>query len=162
MAGGNQALGCALIGGGVLITILIGGVLVGIGELNTPPQSNDAQSAARASSATPSVASGGDASDPNTMDLATSETLAKENFSSMLKDPESARYTNVRAHQISQDGKSLYVFCGSVNAKNGFGGYDGAERFVATPVVSTLESSASDFDAAWTQMCSGPGQEVWF
>jgi hypothetical protein len=45
---------------------------------------------------------------------------------SVLKDPDSARFADLHP------GKSDAV-CGTVNARNGFGGYTGARAFVWTP-----------------------------
>lgn len=47
-----------------------------------------------------------------------------------LKDPESARFQNVRRKiLVGNDGVSRDVVCGQVNAKNGFGGYAGNDWF---------------------------------
>jgi hypothetical protein len=47
---------------------------------------------------------------------------AKEAVTAKLKDPSSAQFRNV------QD-KGSGLVCGEVNAKNGFGGYGGFEKF---------------------------------
>lgn len=45
-----------------------------------------------------------------------------------LKDPESARFSNITAGR-SADG---FTVCGQVNAKNSYGGYTGPARFYGT------------------------------
>jgi hypothetical protein len=45
-----------------------------------------------------------------------------------LKDPGSAEFADM---QMYRQGQTLFTLCGSVNAKNGFGGYVGYTRFVA-------------------------------
>lgn len=57
------------------------------------------------------------------------QTLAQAKMRAALRDPESARFgsaTHVRA--VCNEGAHDIV-CGSVNAKNGFGGYTGAQGF---------------------------------
>lgn len=56
--------------------------------------------------------------------------VAKEVVAAKLRDPQSAQFTEVRT--TAQPGSSGLV-CGFVNAKNGFGGYVGAQRFIALP-----------------------------
>jgi len=50
----------------------------------------------------------------------------QEGVKAALKDPESARFGNIKAGQRSNGD---VVVCGWVNAKNGFGGYSGMEPF---------------------------------
>lgn len=54
-----------------------------------------------------------------------------------LKDPESARYTNV---QIVTGDDGVLTVCGSVNSKNSYGGYAGASRFMG--ILSPENKSA--------------------
>lgn len=97
------------------------------------------------------------------IDLATSQTLSKETLLGILRDPNSADFRNVVAHEKTIDGKRMFVFCGELNSKNGFGGFTGYERFIATPVLSTMESASSDFDQSWEFFCKGAGQgPIWF
>lgn len=49
---------------------------------------------------------------------------AQELVAKQLKDPESARFNDVKS-----EGNGL-ITCGSVNAKNGFGAYAGATQFM--------------------------------
>jgi hypothetical protein len=70
---------------------------------------------------------------------------------------------NVYAYRYSSDGKTFYFFCGTMNSKNSFGGYGDDERFIASPFLSTLESTATDFDEAWAKFCTGQGHgPIWF
>lgn len=62
-----------------------------------------------------------------------------------LRDPESAQFVHI------VPGK-----CGYVNARNGFGGYAGNERFIISSLGLSLESAASDrgaFDRLWSDEC---------
>lgn len=69
-----------------------------------------------------------------------------------LKDPESARFSE---HRLGRNNAS----CGVVNAKNAFGGYVGARRYVVVTAVSTwvyIDDGAdrSLFESAWEKHCS--------
>jgi len=67
--------------------------------------------------------------------------LALKNF---LKDPDSAEIRN-------QSGN-----CGEVNSKNGFGGYTGFKRFIASSAIVAVEGENMDtdeFQKAWEQVC---------
>jgi|GEM_PF-5437741 len=89
-----------------------------------------------------------------------SSVVAKMKLRSILKDADSAKYQNVEGYPfITNDGTTLYYFCGEVNAKNSFGGYTGFSRFIATPVGATMETSSSDFSTGWDQRCVGAGRE---
>jgi hypothetical protein len=74
----------------------------------------------------------------------------------VLRDPGSAQYSNVSAVKY----RSVYVFCGFVNAKNGFGGYTGYERFIATLGLAATEDNDSDFAKIWNEACTGNGYRV--
>ncbi len=75
----------------------------------------------------------------------------KDTVKAKLKDPESADFRNVRFFS----GGGIPVACGEVNAKNGFGGYNGFERFIATgPEGAFLESEVSDgIGKVWNRFC---------
>lgn len=83
---------------------------------------------------------------------ANGEKKAKEaallNLRNDMKDPESARFKNVRLVPYST-GK---VFCGEVNAKNSYGGYIGFMPFVAgisgAEIYDTRNSKYPDIQAA--------------
>ena len=78
------------------------------------------------------------------------EVQAKEGVKSILRDPESARFSSLRAYR--QLGGQLVV-CGYVNAKNGFGGYTGDEAFIAVGTVVMLESNYPGLAKIWEQAC---------
>lgn len=68
-----------------------------------------------------------------------------------LKDPDSARFEgDYVAYKIGAP-----VVCGTVNAKNSFGGYAGPERYIGggETVGVFLESEVSDFDRLRRQVC---------
>lgn len=87
---------------------------------------------------------------------------AKEQMKTLLKDTDSARYENVNAYKTVLDNRTIYAFCGEVNAKNGFGAYGGYERFLATSVLAEDESEYSDFDSVWNVMCANRIRSVVF
>lgn len=66
----------------------------------------------------------------------------------MLKDPDSADFTNER---ISPSG----TYCASVNAKNSFGGYNGPMRVMSLQEQILLEetSDSASFERAWSTAC---------
>jgi hypothetical protein len=47
-----------------------------------------------------------------------------------LKDPDSAKFGNFTRKKGEANGMFLDIVCGSVNSKNGFGGYAGPEVFL--------------------------------
>lgn len=56
---------------------------------------------------------------------------ARKEVATKLKDPESARFTDVRYLTTpNARGEPTDVVCGKVNAKNSYGGYAGASGFV--------------------------------
>lgn len=60
------------------------------------------------------------------------ETATQNLVASRLKDPESARFSNVKfMERSSSGGKHEGPVCGEVNARNALGGYVGATRFIA-------------------------------
>ena len=70
-----------------------------------------------------------------------------------LKDPDSAEFRNVRFYS----GGSTPVACGEVNAKNGFGGKSGYERFIAAgsnlAILASDMKSSSEMNEVWAKMC---------
>lgn len=82
------------------------------------------------------------------------EILAKRNLEASLKDAGSAQYRKVRARMQMQ------AICGEVNAHNGFGGYTGYRRFVASAASdgplffeNDSELAPGEFDKFWSQHC---------
>ena len=83
-------------------------------------------------------------------DLYPAETQLKQG----LKDGDSAKFQNVNAYRHNMQGHTVYVFCGKVNAKNGFGAYDGYRRFVTTSVVAAVDQgNDAEFDSLWQLYC---------
>ena len=66
-----------------------------------------------------------------------------------LRDPSSAEFTDV--HTATYQGAD--VVCGYVNAKNGFGGKTGSQKFVGVGNTIFLEEEGSSaVNEAWTTM----------
>ncbi len=61
-----------------------------------------------------------------------------------LKDPDSAKFDpqDGKAYSLNKDG-SLYAVCGEVNAKNGFGGYSGAQAWIMSSQKNGLYQKAA-------------------
>lgn len=82
---------------------------------------------------------------PSAMDIrAEKQYQAEKALRAFLKDPDSADIKN-------QNG-----FCGEVNSKNGFGGYTGYKRFMASPALVVIEGenmSDDEFNKAWSEIC---------
>lgn len=69
---------------------------------------------------------------------------------SRLKDADSAKFRN---QFVGKSG----VPCGEVNARNGFGGYNGFKRYIASGGgVSVIEGEVPDdqFEASWQRLCA--------
>jgi len=79
---------------------------------------------------------------------------ARDAVKQMLKDPESAQFSDETAFPQGVDGITV---CGYVNAKNGFGGYTGNEAFVAAGDIAYLQSQVSDFSGVWAKACRANG-----
>ena len=83
---------------------------------------------------------------------------SKATLESALKDQDSAKYGDVVSHQLAN---GTFAFCGMVNARNGFGGYAGYQRFVATPsAAATEEAGGATFRKTWNRVCTKPGDPV--
>ncbi|WPP68960.1 hypothetical protein SOI81_11280 [Acinetobacter pittii] len=74
------------------------------------------------------------------------EKESKEAVLSILKDPESAQFQNVKG------------VCGEVNSKNSYGGYTGFNRFIVINNRAVLESASEEdtlpFQLNWMAYCS--------
>jgi hypothetical protein len=75
----------------------------------------------------------------------------EEAIRNQLKDPESATFRGVHFYS----GGGIPVACGEVNAKNGFGGYTGFERFVAAgDTLAVTESQVEGgLGPVWKKYC---------
>jgi hypothetical protein len=78
------------------------------------------------------------------------EMVAKDQVKARLRDPESARFTDVRV--VRRNG--VTAICGYVNSKNGLGGMTGPQRFIAGGAVGLEEDFApGEMDQAWNRLC---------
>ena len=60
-------------------------------------------------------------------------TASLDRVKQLLKDPNAAEFSNIYAPVFYPDQKEDPSVCGTVNAKNSYGGYAGNMRFVVTP-----------------------------
>lgn len=74
--------------------------------------------------------------------------LHQNKIKARMNDPESAQFRNVYV-------SSLSLVCGEVNAKNGFGGYTGFQRFISGGELQFVETdmAAGEMDKSWPQFC---------
>ena len=71
---------------------------------------------------------------------------AKAAVKSQLRDPDSAEFQSVVGHDV---GRGQFVFCGTVNAKNGFGGYNGFRAFFTLgPNLAMIEDGSKSLNGA--------------
>lgn len=71
-----------------------------------------------------------------------------------LKDADSAKFRNVQFYS----GSGSPIVCGEVNARNGFGGFSGFERFIAKgprmpAVLASDMASPREMSKAWAKLC---------
>lgn len=109
---------------------------------------------------------------PFTVEPVTSEQAsasAKQDLPRMLgtlKDPDSAKVAGVRVMRFSGVGKTFTATCGTVNAKNSYGGYTGAKPFwvysgIATQTLDHHMPDAPGHKAGkWQVACLSKGTEV--
>ncbi len=79
----------------------------------------------------------------------------KDGVRRQLKDPSSAKFGNVAFHAYRGN---TPVVCGEVNSRNGFGGYTGNQRFIASGeklVFLQSAMAAAEFSKAWNELCRG-------
>lgn len=117
--------------------------LAGIALWFKPDRGPDASSI-RPSLSTPSARA--KVSEPNEYAL---KRIGEKNILARLKDPDSARF---RGQFIGVSG----IPCGEVNSKNGFGGYTGHKRYMASGGGIALmegDMDADEFDKAWSKLC---------
>ena len=75
--------------------------------------------------------------------------IVKSTIKSTLKDPESAKFKNMRVSIINPK-----VVCGEVNSKNSFGGYTGFQKFVSVgEAVLFVDGSDSDVTKKYKEFC---------
>lgn len=79
------------------------------------------------------------------------EIMAEDVVKARLRDPESARFEHVRTSRAT----GLPVVCGTVNAKNGFGGYGGPQPYLVAgevTIIITEQSSTSEMKQ-YAELC---------
>jgi hypothetical protein len=74
-------------------------------------------------------------------------TRAQSATRSILKDPDSAQFSGLVAHQNGRD----TVVCGFVNAKNGYGGYTGRQGFIYSDGIQS--SHMNQYDGQILEAC---------
>lgn len=72
----------------------------------------------------------------------------------LLVEPDSARFADLRTH-VAENG--VGALCGTVNARNGYGGYIGDTRFISLgqPEHTWLDDGSVDFSGSYLQFCFG-------
>jgi hypothetical protein len=94
--------------------------------------------------------------------------VAEQTITRTLRDPDSAKFSGESVHYRcdpqsvagahSAPSKSclpVTAVCGELNAKNGFGAYVGAERFVFIEGRPTMfETKSAGFAPVWRELCS--------
>lgn len=133
---------------GCLIFVIVGVVLVGLVQLATIGETVEKGE----------VASGPTEKTAEQMDRDRDYTrvyVTKEAIKRSLRDPDSARFGTVRVYRSG----GSPVVCGTVNARNGFGGYTGERPFMATEERLTMPAEVTRaFQQAWRENC-GPDPE---
>jgi hypothetical protein len=81
--------------------------------------------------------------------------MAKESIRKRAKDPGSVEFADVWVGQLTTSkGTTVKVACGYFNAKNGFGGYTGQQRFISgADMPLTDETAKAMIDSAWQNSC---------
>ena len=72
-----------------------------------------------------------------------------------LRDPGSGQFGDAFANESEKKGPM--VVCGSVNAKNGFGGFTGPKFFVVGAGYKTvqMQDTTADFAGVRNKLCTG-------
>lgn len=82
------------------------------------------------------------------------QTMGEQAVKQLLKDPDSAKFRNVRV-QAHPGAPSM--LCGEVNAKTPMGGYGGFIRFISAGAtaltVLELDDNDRDFHRYWARFC---------
>jgi hypothetical protein len=135
---------------GVLVTLIGIGVGVLFGKIGTRAQRTTAATTERATVSTPR-------STPAPIDSEVQEAnyiaATQDYVRDRLRDADGAKF---RKMYVSRAAGPPMV-CGEVNAKNGFGGYSGWQRFIAAPtgeLVFLEEMMArGEMTKAWSKVC---------
>lgn len=122
-----------------LLAAVAAAIIVGGSNIGSPPTSRNATAT---SVAQPTMS-------PEAQDFAYVR-QTQRTLSSRLKDPDSAQFGEDYVSRRS----GAPVVCGSVNARNSFGGYTGTTRYVGAGDGATfMESEVPDFPDLWAKMC---------
>jgi hypothetical protein len=78
---------------------------------------------------------------------------AEQRVRSVLKDPDSAKFKDVRTYRYTWLEKSRWMTCGSVNAKNSFGAMGGFRAFIVRDSGVTFVSTSDVEDLNATLCC---------
>ena len=76
--------------------------------------------------------------------------IAKRAVLGLLKDPESAKFKDVRFNETESGGA---VACGLVNSKNSFGAFSGFQRFISNGKTTFLEEQDKNIADTWAEVC---------
>ncbi|MDE1152389.1 MAG: hypothetical protein PW788_07620 [Micavibrio sp.] len=82
----------------------------------------------------------------------------KQLVKTKLRDPDSAQFGTTT---VSWGPGGVVMLCGTVNSKNGFGGYGGDTGFISTVVegVTVFQSNTRDFNKLWKKLCGSKYNE---
>lgn len=76
----------------------------------------------------------------------------EEEVKKLLRDPDSAIFRNQGVNNPEGD---VWVTCGEVNSRNGFGGMSGWSGYISNGVnITAIEEQVSDFHVAWNKLCA--------
>ena len=131
---------------GILVAIaLVGAILIlpKIGRMVRPDIATPPYSAANALDPTLSV---------ETFSSSRYRAAAKELVRRQLRDPASAVFSEIEVHPPR--GNRSAVVCGMVAARNGYGGMNAAQRFIAGhQVILEAQAGPDLMDQAWLASC---------
>jgi hypothetical protein len=76
--------------------------------------------------------------------------LHQDRIRAKLRDPSAAEFRNARVYYAVAP-----TVCGEVNARNGFGGASGFQRFVSAGDIQVIEEQMApgEMDKTWAQVC---------
>jgi len=78
------------------------------------------------------------------------EARAKAEVEKLLKDSDSAKFTNLEVSTTS----GAHVVCGAVNSRNSFGAMSGNQRFISgTVTVLEEQLGADEMNKIWSRVC---------
>lgn len=87
--------------------------------------------------------------------------IIHQNVKSVLRDPSSAEFRNDTKYKSKQGDE---FNCGEVNAKNGFGGYTGFNKYISNEHIYHIDSNSSHniFDKFWEESCREDNEQEVF